>query len=221
MTLDTKKNFYDKMLLFFSTNNFVFYCKWTNKKTINLIRGTYKNHYDDLNYKSQSGTINVSIGKAFKENKIVGFNFSFSPIRHSNYLNGLDTINLTFNRFDLGLFYREYKKIAKDFYFFSQVDGAFITANQTEQYKNASGNVKASQRGGFISVTPGISYQVFKKMHLEITLPNILGIEYLVTKGASEIPQVKNSKQEQFLFYTNFKNNTGLGYLGVGFRFII
>jgi hypothetical protein len=180
-----------------------------------------KNQVDNLNQKSESGTISISIGKAFKENKVIGINLSFSPIRQSNYLNGSDTTNLTFNRFDIGAFYREYKKLGKDFYFFSQVDGAFITANQTEHYKIASGDVKATQRGGFISLTPGISYQVFKKMQLEITIPNILSVQYLVTKFDSEIPQVKNSKREQFLFYSNINNNTGLGFLGVGFRFIL
>ena len=180
-----------------------------------------KNQVDNLNQKSESGTISISIGKAFKENKVIGINLSFSPIRQSNYLNGIDTVNLTFNRFEIGAFYREYKKLGNDFYFFSQVDGAFITANQTEQYKIASGDVKATQRGGFISLTPGISYQVFKKMQLEITIPNILSIQYLVSKFDSEIPQVKNSKQEQFLFYSNINNNTGLDFLGVGFRFIL
>lgn len=180
-----------------------------------------KNNVDNLNQKLESGTISISMGKAYKENKVIGINIGFSPIRQSNYLNGGDTTNLAFNRFDLGLFYREYKKLAKDFYFFSQVDGGYITANQTEHYKIASGDVKASQRGGFFSLTPGISYQIFKKMQLEITIPNILSVQYLVTKFDSQISQVKNSKQEQFLFYSNINNNTGLGFLGVGFRFIL
>ena len=119
------------------------------------------------------------------------------------------------------MFYREYKKLAKDFYFFSQVDGAFITANQKEHYKIASGDVKASQRGGFISLTPGISYQVFKKIHLELSIPNILGMQYLVTKFDSNVPQVKNSKQVQTIIYSNLTNNTSLSWLGVGFRFIL
>lgn len=181
----------------------------------------YKYQVDNLNQKSESGTISVSIGKAYKENKVIGINLSFSPIRQSNFLNGNDTVNLTYNRFDIGAFYREYKKLAKDLYFFCQVDGAFITADQIENYKIAAGNVKVTQRGGYVSLTPGISYQVFKKMQLELIIPNILGAQYLVTKYNSQISQVKNSKQEQFLFYSNINNNTGLGFLGVGFRFIL
>lgn len=180
-----------------------------------------KNQVDNLNQKSESGTISLSIGKSFKENKIVGFNLGFSPIRRSNYLNNGDTTTLTFNRFDIGLFYREYKKLAKDFYFFSQVDVAFITANQNEHYKIASADVKATQRGGYISLTPGISYQVFKKMQLELTIPNILSFQYLVTKFDSKVPQIKNSREEQILFYSNLNNNTSLSWLGVGFRFIL
>ena len=180
-----------------------------------------KNKVDNLNQKSENATFSLSIGKAFKENKIIGVNLSFSPIRQSNYLNNGDTTNLTFNRFDIGLFYREYKKLAKDFYFFSQLDGAFITANQAEHYKIASADVNVTQRGGFIALTPGISYQVFKKMQLEIIIPNILSVQYLVTKIDSKVNQIKNSKQEQILFYSNINNNTGLGFLGVGFRFIL
>ena len=180
-----------------------------------------KNQVDNLTQKSESGTISLSTGKAFKENKILGVNLSYSPIRQSNYLYNGDTTNLTFNRFDIGIFYREYKKLAKDFYFFCQIDGSFIIANQTEFYKIASGDVNVTQRGGYISLTPGISYQVFKKMQLEIIIPNILSVQYLVTKVESEINQVKGSKQEQFLFYSNLNNNTGLGFLGVGFRFIL
>lgn len=179
------------------------------------------NQVDKLNQRSSGGTISISAGKAFKENKVAGFNFSYLPVRQTNFLYGADTTNLTYNRFDIGVFYRQYKKLAKDLYFFSQVDGAFITADQTEKYRIAAGNVNARQRGGYIALTPGISYQVFKKMQLEITLPNMLGVQYLVTKTDSHIPQVKDSKQERFLFYSNFSNNTGLGFLGVGFRFIL
>ena len=74
-----------------------------------LVYFNNKNQVDNLTQKSASGTISLSIGKAFKENKICGVNFGFSPIRQSNYLYNGDTVNLTFNRYDLGIFYREYK----------------------------------------------------------------------------------------------------------------
>jgi hypothetical protein len=180
-----------------------------------------KNKVENLNQKAEAGTIGISLGKAFKENYAAGINLGLSPFKQTNYLTGSDTVTIRYNRFDIGAFYREYKKLAEDFYFFGQIDGAFIMANQKEDYKISPGDVKATQRGGFISLTPGITYQVFKKMQLELTIPNILSVQYLVTKFDSENPQVRNSKREQFMFYSNLNSNTSLGWLGVGFRFIL
>ena len=178
--------------------------------------------YNNLpNQKRESGTIGVSIGKAFKENSVFGLNLSFSPMKETNLFTGNDTVTTKYNRFEIGGFFREYKKLAKDFYFFGQVDGAAIIANQTSSYKLTSGDVKVTQRGGFISLTPGISYHVFKKMQLEITIPNILSTQYLKTKFVSQNPQIKNSKSDQFMFYSNLNNNTSFSWLGVGFRFLL
>ena len=143
-------------------------------------------------------------------------------MKETNLFTGNDTVTTKYNRFEIGGFFREYKKLAKDFYFFGQVDGAAIIANQTSSYKLTSGgDVKVTQRGGFISLTPGISYHVFKKMQLEITIPNILSTQYLKTKFVSQNPQIKNSKSDQFMFYSNLNNNTSFSWLGVGFRFFV
>ena len=178
--------------------------------------------YDNFtDQKREGGTIGISLGKAFKENSVIGLNLNLSPLKESNFYTGNDTVTTRYNRYNIGAFFREYKKLAKDFYFFGQVDGAAIIANQTSTYKLAAGDVKYTQRGAFISVTPGISYQVFKKMQLEITIPNILYTQYLVSKLNSHIPQTKNSKSQQFSFYSNLNSNTSLGWLGVGFRFLL
>ena len=178
--------------------------------------------YDNFtNQKREGGTIGISLGKAFKENSVIGLNLNLSPLKESNLFTGNDTVTTRFNHYNIGAFFREYKKLAKDFYFFGQVDGAAIIANQTSTYKLAAGDVKYTQRGAFISVTPGISYQVFKKMQLEITIPNILYTQYLVSELNSHIPQTKNSKSQQFSFYSNLNSNTSLGWLGVGFRFLL
>jgi hypothetical protein len=178
--------------------------------------------YDNQdNQKREGGTIGVSLGKAFKENSVIGLNLGFTPLKETNFYTGNDTVTTRYNRFNIGGFFREYKKLAKDFYFFGEVEGAAIVANQTSSYKLTTGDVKATQRGGFISITPGISYRVFKKMHLEITIPNILSIQYLATKIDSRNSQIKNSKTQQFLFYSNLNNNTSFSWLGVGFRFLL
>ena len=179
------------------------------------------NYDNQTNQKRAGGTIGISLGKAFKENSVIGLNLNFSPTKETNVYTGNDTVTTRSNHFDLGGFYREYKKLAKDFYFFGQVDAAAIIGNQTSSYKLFPGDVKVTQRGGSISLTPGISYQVFKKMQFEITIPNMLRMQYLITKVDSQNLRTKNSKSQQFLFYSNLTNNTSLGWLGVGFRFLL
>lgn len=197
------------------------------KKNATLLGGQlfyYSDKYKLDNSKTQqieSATIGVSIGKAFKENSVIGINFNYSPIKQSNFYTGFDTTTTKLKSFNIGAFYREYRRLAKDFYFFSEISGAAIIANQTTSYMQTSGDVKSTQRGGFISITPGVSYPLFKKVQLEVTIPNILSMQYLVTRINSDNQQVKNSKDEQILFYSNLANTTPLGFLGVGFRFIL
>jgi hypothetical protein len=167
-----------------------------------------------------AGTFGISLGKAIKENRVLGFNFGFSPGKQENIRRGSDTFNLSINRFDVGVFYREYKRLAKDFYFFGQVDGAFITSNQKEKYRRSS-DIKVTQRGAFLTLTPGFSYQLFKKMQLEVTIPGIVGIQYSVNKVDSQNPLTQSSKRKQLSVYSNLNNGTNLSWLGVGFRFVL
>ena len=130
-------------------------------------------------------------------------------------------VDYTSKHYNIGVFYREYKKLATDLYFFGQLDAAYLTSNQERDYSISVNDAKATQRGGILSLTPGLSYRVFKKMQLELTLPNILFIQYAVTKFDYENPQEKDAKREQIYFSSNLNTNASLSWLGVGFRFIL
>ena len=196
-------------------------------KKHSILLGGQLSYYNDqiqvenFNQKTVSGTFGISIGKAFKENSVVGININFSPLKQSNYLTFSDTGTYTYTRFDAGIFLREYKRLAKDLYVFGQGDVAYITAYQKEEYKISPYDIKASQRGGLIALTAGIAYQLLKKMQLEMTLPNILIMQYNRMKYSNEDPQAKDTKREHISFYSNLNNNTSLGWLGVGFRFLL
>jgi hypothetical protein len=180
-----------------------------------------KNKIDDYLEKTESGAIGLSVGRAYKENAIVGFSISFFPIKMSNTINFSDTINSTFKQLGVGVYFREYKKIAKDFYFFGQAEGSFLTANQTQEFTIAAGNIKSTRNQISITVTPGISYRIFRKLYTEISIPNIMGIQYSVTRSNSQVPQLKSYRSNQFGVYSNLNSNTALGFLGVGFRLIL
>jgi len=101
------------------------------------------------------------------------------------------------------------------------LEGSFITSLSLEHINYNPGEIRTTQRGGLISFTPGIAYQLFKKVQFEMVIPDVLGIHYLVTNTKSQVTQVPNSREETFGFNTSISNNTGLAFLAVGFKFIL
>jgi hypothetical protein len=200
------------------------------KHTILLGAGGYfyndKNTIEGYDYKYVGGDYSVSVGTAFKENSVAGVNIHYRPIRQKDYLRGRDTINVNYDWVEVGGFLREYRKIAKDFYFFCQADAGVVVAKYMEANSYATDNVNFSQWGASISLTPGISYQAFRKMQIEIMIPNALDLQYLMTKYDTENPQYKNLKRQQVLLNAPlFGNANGgsvaVGFFGFGFRFTL
>ena len=114
-----------------------------------------------------------------------------------------------------------YAKLAKDFYFFGQGDLAYFTSRATTHYQASNADVKGTAYGAAFSVTPGLSYRVWKKLYLEMSLPSLLGIRYDANDIKSPITQVPSSKQQTFSAYSNLSGNTGLSSLGVRFRLVL
>ncbi|MBC8033136.1 MAG: outer membrane beta-barrel protein [Chitinophagaceae bacterium] len=170
---------------------------------------------------TESGQFSVSIGKAFKENTVVGISLGFSPFEQKQVFPGFDTVNNEYNTYNAGVFIRKYKNITKSFYFFSQLDGTVVIGNGTRKFGNNTAEAKTKQRGGTLSVTPGLSYQVLPKLQLELSLPNILGLQYFKTTVESDVSRVTDSETELIGFQSNFDTNSLLGNLGIGFRFIL
>jgi hypothetical protein len=171
---------------------------------------------DQKNQKNQNATFNISAGRALKENKIFGIDISYSPVTIHNFYNGSTFVNTAFNLYSLGLFYRQYKKLAKDFYFFAETGGSYITSRQKNTDTLGVNLLIEKQSGGQLTLTPGISYKIYKKIHLEILIPNIATIQYAITKDDTP---TENIRQKQFLFSTSLNSNP-LNFLGVGFRCI-
>lgn len=157
--------------------------------------------------------LNISAGQAFKENQVLGINVAYGSGNSKNYFTGAQFININVDAYNAGLFYRQYKMLAKDFYFFVQSDAAFIYSHQTDKDTAGSKIQDIKQHGGFISLTPGISYQIFKSVHLEITIPSIMNVQYAVTKSDA------GKKEREFSFNSSLNSNP-LNFLGVGFHYI-
>jgi hypothetical protein len=182
---------------------------------------TAKNVAADINSKSTGGTIAISIGKAINENTVLGLNISFSPREEKNVYRWIDTADISFQLWSYGVYLREYKRLAKGLLLFGQGDAGYMSLKQTEKYKNTPGDLLYRQQGAYLSLAPGMAYQLFKKMQVELMLSNLLYLQYTVTKTESEIAQVPSTKRNEFSFNSNLNNNYSLGGLGIGFRFVL
>lgn len=168
------------------------------------------------NYSSPSFTI--SAGKAFKENSVFGVILSYSNVAYSNIIsNNIDYggiisppyRNNKTNSYNAGVFYKKYKKLAKDFYLFGQLEVAFdFSHGIASDSSNESITIKSI--GAQIVFTPGISYQILKNLQLELTIPNVGGIDYSTSKNIQ--PSIK---ENSFSFNTSL-NSFGITSFGVG-----
>jgi len=169
------------------------------------------------NQKNKNAVFGITTGKAVKENSVAGIAVTYGSGRVNNFYNGNAFINSKTDQYNFGIFYRRYKKLAKDFYFFGEGGAAYINNGQTDTDTLGGNKIKYSQAGGEISMAAGLSYRVFKKLHLEIIIPRIVNVQYAVSKTKSA---TQNFKQDQFLFNSSL-NASPLNFLGVGFRVIL
>ena len=169
------------------------------------------------NQKNKNAVFGVTAGKAVKENLVAGIAVTYGSGRVNNFYNGISFINSKTDQYNFGIFYRRYVKLARDFYFFGEGGAAYISNAQTDTDTLGGNKIKYSQAGGEISLAPGLSYRVFKKLHLEIIIPRIVNVQYAVSKMRSS---TQDFKQNQFLFNSSL-NASPLNFLGIGFRVIL
>jgi hypothetical protein len=181
-----------------------------------------KLEYSDFsnNSKSNQGTFDVSIGKAFKENVIYGFNASYGSVSSkNNYYSYPYYYNSKLNSYSFGLFRRDYEKLGKDLYFFTEAGLGYTYQKST--YSDSIQNINSTGKGSQtkLYLTPGLSYRIYKKLQLEIIIPDILSINYNYTNFNYNTSN-SNTKQNNFYFNSSL-NSSVLSSLGVGFHFIL
>ncbi len=175
-------------------------------------------------YKYKTANFNIQFGKAVNTNTVVGIilSYGYSKSNNSNFPDSNLNKN---NQYGAGIFYRRYKKLLKDFYFFGEVDGEYIHSDNTQQYlQNGEDGVKQISDGGVISFVPGLSYQLCKKMQIELTMVNIVSASYAHTKtiynanNNNITPGTYNGNS--FVLNANLNSNL-LSNFGIGFKFLL
>lgn len=162
--------------------------------------------------KSNNGNFTISFGKAIKVNEVFGINLSYSPGSQKN----TDPNNFydnTFNSYSLGIFYRLYKPLSKEFYFFGE--GGVNYLGLSSYSKNTTGDKISSgtANGGSIYIMPGIAYRISKKFFLEVSIPNLFAVTYLSHKTAlNGITQTSATFNASASFISNPLSNIGIGF---------
>jgi len=170
---------------------------------------------DRTNSKSNSAIIILSVGQAIKQNSVLGVNLQFSPSTSYQF----NDLNVQYKSqasgYGAGVFYRQYKSLAKDFYFFIEADANYFYLKQTVSDTSGFKLQNVSQSSVQLSLAPGISYKVFKNLHLEVAIPQLLSVQY----GAAKNNLDRSNSQKQFAINTSL-NSTSLNNLSVGFKLI-
>ena len=169
--------------------------------------------------KNNSAAYDISVGKVVKENSLVGLSVSYSPSAYDFAYNGSTYLNSRLKFYSIGGYYRLYKSLGKDFYFFSEMGAAYVFSHQIDTDTLGIKQRTVNQTGGQLNLSPGISYKIFKRLNLEITIPNIVYVQYSVSKTETTNP-VQNSKENRFSLNSNL-NSSPINYLGIGFRIIL
>jgi hypothetical protein len=163
----------------------------------------------------------ISAGKAIKENAVWGINLTVSPEWIGNYTSyGLGPLSYYNGIYGMGIFYRAYKSLGKEFYIFGEGGASFSDSYQSGKDYYGKILVSGHTYNGTIYFMPGIAYKMSKKVFIEVTMPNLFLISYYASNIAVQDTISYHDKQNRFSISTSL-SSTVLGNLGVGFRLIL
>jgi hypothetical protein len=174
-------------------------------------------------YQSESFNANIQIGQIISNNTVVGLIFT---VGHSNnHVPDFPDSNFYKSHMTrVGVFYRKYKKINKDFIFFGEADEVY-SHSSTDQGNNVNvADVTNSVfNGGTVSIAPEISYALFNKFYLELMMPDLVSVYYIhsssvITQGSPEITATGTGNK--FSVATSL-NSDLLSIFGIGFKFLL
>jgi hypothetical protein len=165
--------------------------------------------------KSSGSNFNVSAGTAFRENKVIGIYGGCGSSKY-DYDPNAPYFRTKNKSYSAGIFYRQYKSLAKKFYIFGEANLGYIGSSGTTNYVNPAGTVETSKINGLsFGFTPGTSYQVCKKLQIELTIPALLSINYQTRKETynnNPVVTKTNSFNANASTQSSLLNNVAIGF---------
>lgn len=160
-------------------------------------------------YNGQGTHFSVKYGKFINDNSILGvmgiYSASKSDIKTIYNSTSSVTSNSTGNILGAGFFYRKYFEIANRFYFYGEANALYSNGKikSTNITSTVTTKDTTKQNNFNIGVSPGLTYRVFKNLHLDASLPNVANVFYSSSKnntmGKSESYGFQTSLSSQLL----------------------
>lgn len=180
-----------------------------------------KSNASNFTDKYASSSVTIAAGKAIRSNAVVGIRLGYAPIKNTNESNSNITSKLTGDRTEAGVFYRSYRTQASRLYFFGEFSATWIGSEQVEKSSSPAQHIVTKTNAGSLGVTPGLAYQLFKRLQVEVSLQDLIGLQYSVSKISNKNVAGGSTTQKQLVFGSNFGlANNSLAGVGIGFRFI-
>jgi hypothetical protein len=180
---------------------------------------TSKGNYQTVpDLKTNNLNINPAIGKVVKDNLVVGINFIYN---RSNTENSGYTVENKGRNYGGGIFVRRYIPVASRLYLFGDASASFQTTNEksvTNDY-NSPAIIKTTTKGSISSlgVSPGVSFAINRKIHIESSLNNLFIISYNESNTTSDV--IENAKKTSNTSAGLFAD--GKTQLNIGIRILL
>lgn len=169
------------------------------------------------NSKSTVTDISPAVGIAIKQNLVFGVDLNYQKNTQENPENyGIKEKKDKY--YGGGVFIRKYVPIISRLYVIAQGRAGFNTYKATTEYYPYSSPIKVDEKGwnGSLTFTPGVSFAVNNKLHLETGFNNLVSLQYQKSKSD---PHTVNgeSTNESFGVGLNLDNRSTFY---VGFRIL-
>jgi hypothetical protein len=169
---------------------------------------------------SNGFTLGAYFGKAIKQNQVLAITLGYSSSKLVDSYSNNDYNTSTTSIANVGLSYRKYNKILSVFYFYMEPN-LTTSFGKNKQHSSFSTSANSSNSFGInASFSSGLAFRVYKKLQLEINLPQIVRLDYGNSKNSSTNPNSTTVSATYFNFNTSlsgdlFKN------VGIGFKFVL
>ncbi len=161
--------------------------------------------------------LNLSLGKAVKDNNVIGVNIGLSNQNLKKYFPLVDSSVNKNKGFNVGCFYQKYTKVYNALYFFVEpsLNANFGVIKNNSTFNNNSSYYNSINAG----VAAGLACRVYKKLQMEINLPRLINIGYTNNYSNNSNSSYNRITTNQFSVNTSL-NSTLFSNVGVGFNLV-